>query len=160
MPKVGRNDPCPCGSGRKHKQCCLADTAGPADLLWHRLRQVIEPLVADLLTFSRGEYGDTLLEEAWDEFTLGKGPAPFSSETVHMPVFIPWFLYDWHPDPVATAGPAHLLDEFPVAAAFSAGHAASTRSWPSTCRPASSGPSASWRSSRPRRAPGSGSAMS
>jgi SEC-C motif-containing protein len=21
--KVGRNDPCPCGSGRKHKQCCL-----------------------------------------------------------------------------------------------------------------------------------------
>lgn len=22
--KVGRNDPCPCGSGRKHKHCCLA----------------------------------------------------------------------------------------------------------------------------------------
>jgi uncharacterized protein len=21
-PKVGRNDPCPCGSGRKHKHCC------------------------------------------------------------------------------------------------------------------------------------------
>lgn len=21
-PKVGRNEPCPCGSGRKHKQCC------------------------------------------------------------------------------------------------------------------------------------------
>jgi SEC-C motif-containing protein len=21
--KVGRNDPCPCGSGRKYKQCCL-----------------------------------------------------------------------------------------------------------------------------------------
>ena len=23
-PKVGRNDPCPCGSGRKYKHCCLA----------------------------------------------------------------------------------------------------------------------------------------
>jgi tetratricopeptide (TPR) repeat protein len=23
MPKVGRNDPCPCGSGKKYKQCCL-----------------------------------------------------------------------------------------------------------------------------------------
>jgi uncharacterized protein len=23
-PKVGRNDPCPCGSGRKHKHCCGA----------------------------------------------------------------------------------------------------------------------------------------
>ncbi len=22
QPKVGRNDPCPCGSGRKHKKCC------------------------------------------------------------------------------------------------------------------------------------------
>lgn len=22
--KVGRNDPCPCGSGKKHKKCCLA----------------------------------------------------------------------------------------------------------------------------------------
>ena len=21
--KLGRNDPCPCGSGRKYKQCCL-----------------------------------------------------------------------------------------------------------------------------------------
>jgi uncharacterized protein len=24
-PKVGRNDPCPCGSGRKYKQCCGAN---------------------------------------------------------------------------------------------------------------------------------------
>ena len=22
-PKVGRNDPCPCGSGKKFKKCCL-----------------------------------------------------------------------------------------------------------------------------------------
>ncbi|MBF0444655.1 MAG: SEC-C domain-containing protein [Magnetococcales bacterium] len=21
--KIGRNDPCPCGSGRKYKKCCL-----------------------------------------------------------------------------------------------------------------------------------------
>ena len=26
VPKVGRNDPCPCGSGRKFKKCCLAAT--------------------------------------------------------------------------------------------------------------------------------------
>lgn len=25
MPKVGRNDPCPCGSGKKYKQCCGAE---------------------------------------------------------------------------------------------------------------------------------------
>ena len=22
VPKVGRNDPCPCGSGKKYKHCC------------------------------------------------------------------------------------------------------------------------------------------
>jgi uncharacterized protein YecA (UPF0149 family) len=22
--KVGRNDPCPCGSGKKYKKCCLS----------------------------------------------------------------------------------------------------------------------------------------
>jgi hypothetical protein len=28
MNKIGRNDPCPCGSGRKYKKCCLADSGG------------------------------------------------------------------------------------------------------------------------------------
>jgi uncharacterized protein len=26
-PKIGRNDPCPCGSGKKYKQCCLETTS-------------------------------------------------------------------------------------------------------------------------------------
>jgi len=26
--QVGRNEPCPCGSGRKHKRCCLRDPSG------------------------------------------------------------------------------------------------------------------------------------
>lgn len=26
-PKIGRNDPCPCGSGKKHKKCCGASSA-------------------------------------------------------------------------------------------------------------------------------------
>jgi len=29
MAKIGRNDPCPCGSGKKHKTCCLK-TGGPS----------------------------------------------------------------------------------------------------------------------------------
>ena len=27
-PKVGRNDPCPCGSGKKYKHCCAVSIAG------------------------------------------------------------------------------------------------------------------------------------
>ncbi len=28
QPKVGRNDPCPCGSGKKYKKCCGRPSAG------------------------------------------------------------------------------------------------------------------------------------
>src|SRR6266496_5911257 len=27
--KIGRNDPCPCGSGKKYKKCCLGRTTEP-----------------------------------------------------------------------------------------------------------------------------------
>ena len=28
---IGRNDPCPCGSGKKYKHCCLLKGAAPAE---------------------------------------------------------------------------------------------------------------------------------
>ena len=31
MPKVGRNDPCPCGSGKKYKNCCQSVASQPAE---------------------------------------------------------------------------------------------------------------------------------
>ncbi len=31
-PKIGRNDPCPCGSGKKFKKCCLLATPAAASL--------------------------------------------------------------------------------------------------------------------------------
>jgi hypothetical protein len=30
-PKIGRNDPCPCGSGKKFKRCCLHQTPTSPD---------------------------------------------------------------------------------------------------------------------------------
>ncbi len=32
MEKIGRNDPCPCGSGQKYKKCCLGKEDSPASL--------------------------------------------------------------------------------------------------------------------------------
>ena len=29
-PKIGRNEPCPCGSGRKYKHCCLGKSSAAA----------------------------------------------------------------------------------------------------------------------------------
>ena len=30
--KIGRNDPCPCGSGKKFKKCCMRKRQGDGDL--------------------------------------------------------------------------------------------------------------------------------
>jgi hypothetical protein len=32
-PKIGRNDPCPCGSGKKYKKCCIGLAEGYSDFL-------------------------------------------------------------------------------------------------------------------------------
>ena len=29
MKKIGRNEPCPCGSGKKYKKCCLNTSKSP-----------------------------------------------------------------------------------------------------------------------------------
>lgn len=44
LPKVGRNEPCPCGSGRKYKKCCL-DRAEPGVDAERRMQHA-EPLIA------------------------------------------------------------------------------------------------------------------
>ena len=53
---VGRNDPCPCGSGRKYKQCCLVATEA-ASLRWHQLREAEGRLMPELFQekFRSGE---------------------------------------------------------------------------------------------------------
>ena len=32
--KVDRNDPCPCGSGRKYKKCCMPKRPSESTLTW------------------------------------------------------------------------------------------------------------------------------
>jgi methionyl aminopeptidase len=39
MVKIGRNDPCPCGSGKKYKKCCLGEQAAPLKELQARYRR-------------------------------------------------------------------------------------------------------------------------
>jgi hypothetical protein len=41
MPKIGRNDPCPCGSGKKYKQCCGRPQQAPRVLYIHPAKQEV-----------------------------------------------------------------------------------------------------------------------
>ncbi len=118
-PKIGRNEPCPCGSGKKYKKCCLAKAQEkPAELSWHRLRRVIDGLPQQMIAFSDDHYGPQALEAAWTVFT-DDPDRPFLPDAPLIPVFMPWFLYYWKPS--LTPGPATALSpaaDQPPAAAF------------------------------------------
>ena len=119
--KIGRNDLCPCGSGKKYKHCCLSRggeiEASPQDLAWRRLRRAIESLPADLLRFADSYFGRAGLLEAWDEFTLWK-EVPFDAKSPHIPVFMPWFYYNWTPDLTETGVNADARCDLSAAQAY------------------------------------------
>jgi hypothetical protein len=54
MPAIGRNQPCPCGSGKKHKQCCLGKPAPAA-----RRKRLWLPSLLALFGIGLGAYVGT-----------------------------------------------------------------------------------------------------
>jgi hypothetical protein len=50
MSAIGRNDPCPCGSGQKYKRCCLGKDA-PAPGAWTAGER--DSALASLMRFAR-----------------------------------------------------------------------------------------------------------
>ncbi len=65
MAKLGRNDPCPCGSGKKYKHCCLARETARLQLLQEERDAKMR--AADWLT---DNYGEAVEEAARDRFFL------------------------------------------------------------------------------------------
>ena len=121
--KPSRNDPCPCGSGKKYKQCCLkTEQSQPEDdFLWRRIRRAIEGSPPQLLSFGSSHFGPEALLEAWDEFMppWDEGHVePFTSDTPHMTIFMPWFFYDWLPAPLETSVKREALDGRTLARAY------------------------------------------
>ncbi len=117
--KAGRNDPCPCGSGKKYKQCCMK-TEQPQpeeEFLWRRIRRAIEGSPMKMLDFSSSHFGRKALLEAWDDFMPWEDE-PFAMDTPHMPIFMPWFFYDWLPDPHNTSVRREALDERTLGQAY------------------------------------------
>ena len=103
--KPGRNDPCPCGSGKKYKHCCLnagsVPATAPAHLTWRRLRALLDGYPTEMLRFIKEAYGPLAMHEAWDEFT-GHDDREFDPHTPLMQLFMPWFFHCWAPDPIDT----------------------------------------------------------
>jgi tetratricopeptide (TPR) repeat protein len=62
--KVGRNDPCPCGSGKKYKKCCGVNEVIS---LTQVLESDIDDLEKQLLHFALRNYGNQI-EESFENF--------------------------------------------------------------------------------------------
>lgn len=104
MSKPGRNQPCPCGSGKKYKNCCLAQErvsqpAAVTNLNGLRMRKTEGRLAGRLMDYLLGPYGEESVAEAWDQFTFW-GNVPFDPEGFPEidTIFMPWFLFNWEPE--------------------------------------------------------------
>ena len=96
---VGRNDPCPCGSGRKFKHCCLARQSD-ADTLRVRIRTAEERVVAAVFKHASATWGEALLQHAWDDFWLYDDvPEDMPAEPEWEGMFMAWFTLGFVPDP-------------------------------------------------------------
>jgi len=94
MSRIGRNDPCPCGSGRKYKKCCGSTASGAAispedqGRAWEALRGLLDaPGFASQRADAEGVF-----------FAEGPGLADLpSSGMVEMAdgAFWAWLAFDW-----------------------------------------------------------------
>ena len=109
MAKISRNDPCPCGSGKKFKKCCLGKETGkpnknPKTYHDHCL-EVVDSLRSKILQFMKKAGHDKCIEQAFKEYwrTLEPGLDPPEFGTVAYLEFLEWFIHDY---PIPGSWPA------------------------------------------------------
>ena len=102
--KPGRNDPCPCGSGKKYKACCLAKAEVSTDFLYDKLSDAYNRLSERMLQFAHKVLGEYGLSAAMAEFLLWPEDDQYDAELdrradSHSTIFFPWLLFNWVWDP-------------------------------------------------------------
>ncbi|HEY4357576.1 MAG TPA: SEC-C metal-binding domain-containing protein [Acidobacteriaceae bacterium] len=95
--KVGRNDRCPCGSGKKYKHCCLNAQTVSQDSAWRREREACDRLTDEMQRFVRREFSATM-QEAWKDFNQTDLLIPFVDGDSEGQIFWPWLLFQWDPE--------------------------------------------------------------
>lgn len=99
---VGRNDRCPCGSGRKFKQCCLPRQSD-AEATRVRVRTAEDRVVMAVAKHAAATWGEPLLRHAWEDFWLYEDvPDDMHAEPEWEGMFLAWFTCGFVPDPECT----------------------------------------------------------
>lgn len=95
----GRNEPCPCGSGRKYKQCCLPNQER-AEARWQAWREAEGAAVPAVMAFAADTWGEEFLTHAFEAFHSGSPAAADPMAGDHWDqLFLPWLAFDFIPKP-------------------------------------------------------------
>ncbi len=80
--KIGRNEPCPCGSGKKYKKCCMQ--------IHLSIEKAENNLREKIFRFSEEPRFEADIKDANNLFFEGREP-----DEGDMELFIDWFIYDY-----------------------------------------------------------------
>lgn len=105
MATIGRNDPCPCGSGKKYKKCCQQDEAPAARP--HPAHKVDRGLVLKLMRFANQTRGVDWVQEVLETYASEFDPPEDPEQETGWS--IPYLLY--HEDGLHGDEPT-VLDDF------------------------------------------------
>ncbi|MEW6511744.1 MAG: SEC-C metal-binding domain-containing protein [Bacteroidota bacterium] len=94
--RIGRNDPCYCGSGKKYKHCHGAAASPGSDVVYNRLRMHDAESANHILRYAKGHYGAKVMERAWNEYRLTDGTR-FDVAGPDGDSFTRWFMFNWKP---------------------------------------------------------------
>jgi len=100
--KIGRNAPCPCGSEKKYKKCCLDKNLTPPEALnYRRLSKALDELMPKLIDHGFSVFGHEVYGLAMAEFFGWPDPEELPDdktvERMEM-LFWPWFVFNWEYD--------------------------------------------------------------
>ncbi len=91
---IGRNDPCPCGSGKKYKRCCLQQQAAAYEL-WARHRDASDHLAEKMLKFAEQKFKEDM-DLAWQDFNMTAFPELLEMDSPENQIFFPYFIFQWN----------------------------------------------------------------
>jgi hypothetical protein len=91
---IGRNDPCPCGSGKKYKRCHGAGgpPASPDVARANELKSLDSDLTLRLLKYARTRVGDSWLDDAIQAYL---GTSDGKVDEREFTLAIPWAVHHW-----------------------------------------------------------------
>ncbi|MCA0172449.1 SEC-C metal-binding domain-containing protein [Bacillus sp. RAR_GA_16] len=91
MQKTKRNDPCPCGSGKKYKKCCMTSESAQDQLEEQLYTQELYTVQAQLVEYAMSQHDQKMVSLANDLFI--RYDIPKNLEEAYMHGIFPWAIF-------------------------------------------------------------------